>query len=127
MPAVLPIPQHIKSPYCVIPPQALTVGTVEPIYSPGVLVGEVQRGAIGERAGLQRGDLLTRVGPLTVPSSESSLSEVVDLIRCSEGGGVTLALLGKGWEGDSMLAAAHAGRCMSREGRGVDEECTCVF
>ncbi|RMZ52433.1 hypothetical protein APUTEX25_000012, partial [Auxenochlorella protothecoides] len=70
--------------------QALTVGTVEPIYSPGVLVGEVQRGAIGERAGLQRGDLLTRVGPLTVPSSESSLSEVVDLI--SENPGRQLAL-----------------------------------
>lgn len=60
-----------------------------------------------------------------MPSSESSLSEVVDLIRCSEGEGVTLALLGK--EGGDSMAAAHAGRCMGREGRGVDEESTCVF
>ncbi|GAB4820175.1 hypothetical protein N2152v2_007221 [Parachlorella kessleri] len=60
--------------------QANTVGVAEASYKPGVLVGVVNEGAAGQRAGLQRGDVLLEVGTLKVAPAPDSVQAVVRTI-----------------------------------------------
>ena len=73
----------LKSPRCAS--QANTVGVAEANYKPGVVVGVVNEGAAGQRAGLQRGDVLLEVGSLKVAPAPDSVQSVVRTIRCVRG------------------------------------------
>ncbi len=61
------------------------MGVAQATYRPGVVIGGVNEGAVAQFAGLQRGDILLEVGPLQVAPSASSVSQVVQTIRCVAG------------------------------------------
>lgn len=65
--------------------QASTVGIPEPIYRPGVRLGEIKAATVAAEAGLRQGDVLLRVGDLEVAPSPSSVQDVVAKIRDNPG------------------------------------------
>lgn len=68
------------------PPAALQAGTIgipEPVYRPGVRLGEVKESTVAGRAGLRQGDIVLSVGDLQVPAAPTSVQSVVNKIRCA--------------------------------------------
>ncbi len=61
--------------------QATTVGIPEPVYRPGVRLGEIKAATVAAEAGLRQGDVLMRVGDLEVAPAPSSVQDVVAQIR----------------------------------------------
>lgn len=59
------------------------MGIPEPIYRPGVRLGEIKAATVAAEAGLRQGDVLLRVGDLEVAPSPSSVQDVVAKIRCA--------------------------------------------
>lgn len=64
--------------------QASTVGIPEPVYRPGVRLGEIKAATVAAEAGLRQGDVVLRVGDLEVAPSPASVQNVVAKIRWAE-------------------------------------------
>ena len=62
-------------------PQAGTVGISEPVYKPGVKLGDIKAQTVAGRAGLRQGDIVLRVGDLEVAPRPGSVNEVVRTIK----------------------------------------------
>ena len=65
------------------PLQAATVGVPEPVYRPGVRLGEIKEATVAAQAGLRQGDVLLRVGDLEVAPAPGAVQAVVNKIRCA--------------------------------------------
>ncbi len=79
LPCQLAMPVHssTKTQVCV---QAAFVGIPSPNILPGVRVPEVLRQSIAEKAGLKRGDIITRIAGVDIPAEPRSVSNVVSII-----------------------------------------------
>ena len=66
-------------------PQALALACLvdlpQPVYRPGVRLGEIKAATVAAEAGLRQGDVLLRVGDLEVAPAPSSVQDVVAQIR----------------------------------------------
>lgn len=65
--------------------QAGTVGISEPVYKPGVKLGDIKAQTVAGRAGLRQGDIVLRVGDLEVAPRPGSVNEVVRTIKDNPG------------------------------------------
>lgn len=71
--------------YAICVAQAATIGVAEPTYLPGVRLGSISPGTVAAAAGLQRGDIVLRVGDLRVAPSPKSVGDVVGYIQRAPG------------------------------------------
>ena len=62
--------------------QAGVVGIPSTNILPGVRVPEVLRNSIAEKAGLKRGDIITRIAGEAVPAEPRAVANVVSIITC---------------------------------------------
>ena len=96
------------------------MGIPSQVFRPGVLVPEVVHRGVAERAGLQRGDLVTYINapqgaPARLPASPASVTQLVDTIKCglhNISDGCEIARFGGGLIGEQALrlfASAAAG------------------
>ena len=66
---------------CIV--QVGVVGFTEPTYFPGIVIGTINPGTVAEKAGLQKGDIVTRIGNLEIEADPSSVQRFVDLVKVS--------------------------------------------
>lgn len=59
------------------------MGIPEPVYRPGVRLGEIRPATVAAQAGLRQGDVLLRVGDLEVAPAPSAVQDVVTKIKCA--------------------------------------------
>jgi S1-C subfamily serine protease len=57
------------------------VGIAEPVYKPGVKLGDIEAGTIAARAGLRRGDIVLEVGDQLVAPRPGAVMQVVNAIK----------------------------------------------
>lgn len=70
--------------------QASTIGLAEPEYLPGIKLGNISPGTVAAEAGLQRGDIVLRIGDMKIAPSPNSVNDVVTYIQ--DRAGKTLAV-----------------------------------
>ena len=61
--------------------QVSTVGVLDAQYSAGLLVPEVVRTSVAAKAGVQRGDLITKVQNTPVAAGPSAIADVLEAIK----------------------------------------------
>ncbi len=66
---------------CIV--QVGVVGFTEPTYSPGIILGVINPDTVAERAGLQKGDIVTKIGGLEIKADPSSVERFIDLVKVS--------------------------------------------
>ncbi|CAI5472792.1 unnamed protein product [Closterium sp. Yama58-4] len=79
--------------YALLFTQVNTVGLIQQVYQPGVLVPDVVYGSAGERAGLLPGDLIVAADGTALQPSSTAVSDLVSYIRASPGRPITLDVL----------------------------------
>ncbi|CAI6009558.1 unnamed protein product [Closterium sp. NIES-65] len=80
-----PSPPHL--------PQVNTVGLIQQVYQPGVMIPDVVYGSAGERAGLLPGDLIVAADGTPLQPSSTAVSDLVSYIRASPGRPISLDVL----------------------------------
>ncbi|CAI5515649.1 unnamed protein product [Closterium sp. Naga37s-1] len=79
--------------YALLFTQVNTVGLIQQVYLPGVVVPDVVYGSAGERAGLLPGDLIVAADGTPLQPSSTAVSDLVSYIRASPGRPITLDVL----------------------------------
>ncbi|CAI5466514.1 unnamed protein product [Closterium sp. Yama58-4] len=79
--------------YALLFTQVNTVGLIQQVYQPGVLVPDVVYGSAGERAGLLPGDLVVAADGRALEPSSTAVSDLVSYIRASPGRPISLDVL----------------------------------
>ncbi|CAI5970883.1 unnamed protein product [Closterium sp. NIES-65] len=79
--------------YALLFTQVNTVGLIQQVYQPGVMIPDVVYGSAGERAGLLPGDLIVAADGTPLQPSSTAVSDLVSYIRASPGRPITLDVL----------------------------------
>ena len=64
---------------CVV--QAGVVGFTEPEFFPGVVLGTINPDTVAEKAGLQKGDIVTRIGTMDITAEAGSVGKFIDTVK----------------------------------------------
>ncbi len=64
---------------CIV--QVGVVGFTEPTYSPGIILGAINPDTVAERAGLQKGDIVTKIGGVEIKADPSSVERFIDVVK----------------------------------------------
>ncbi|GLC37361.1 hypothetical protein PLESTB_001595500 [Pleodorina starrii] len=111
--------------YLVLLAQISTVGKAETAFLPGVrvVVPDTPAAAVSAaaRAGLRTGDIILRVGDVTIPASPSQVSASVAAIRSSPGRELDLVVQRRGAaeDGAAVAAASSSGTGQAESGSGT--------
>jgi len=102
--------------YTICVTQAATVGIPSAIYAPGVKLGEIPAGTIADKAGLRAGDIILRIGDVTLPPSSTSVDSFVSIVRDNPGKELKLDVL-RGGKTLPTLSVVPVGRADNGGGR----------
>ncbi|GJP51123.1 hypothetical protein CLOM_g10290 [Closterium sp. NIES-68] len=109
--------------YALLFTQVNTVGLIQQVYQPGVVVPDVVYGSAGERAGLLPGDLIVAADGTPLQPSNTAVSDLVSYIRSKPGRPITLDVLRsvpapalRGGEEGEEGEEGEAGGAVAREG-----------
>ena len=64
---------------CVV--QAGVVGFTEPEFFPGVVLGTINPDTVAEKAGLQKGDIVTKIGTMDITAEAGSVGKFIDTVK----------------------------------------------
>lgn len=64
---------------CIV--QAGVVGFTEPEFFPGVVLGTINPNTVAEKAGLQKGDIVTKIGSMDMTADAGSVGKFVDIVK----------------------------------------------
>ena len=92
---------------CIV--QVGVVGFTEPTYSPGVVLGVINADTVAERAGLRKGDIVTKIGGLNIEADPSSVQRFVDLVKVNPKKELALEVL----RGAPSVSAGESGSLAS--------------
>ncbi|CAG9466005.1 unnamed protein product [Pedinophyceae sp. YPF-701] len=79
------------------------MGTPDVTYKPGVLVAQTTETSLARQAGIQPGDIITKIGSYNVGASEAAVNEVVQTIRDYAGRDLNVEYLRGGAPGSLVL------------------------
>ncbi|GIL77034.1 hypothetical protein Vretifemale_6605 [Volvox reticuliferus] len=107
-PSALPVPVHMRFSFFIS--QISTVGKAETAFLPGVRVvvpdTPVAAASAAARAGLRTGDVILRIGDVTIPAGVSQVSDSVAAIRKSPGRELELTVQRGGISGSGAATTA---------------------